>query len=74
MSHCHLHPLQAAKCYRNYRLVVDEDDLKWMVNEKYISRYYWNSPMKILVLKPVVFREIKSFLRDSSYCFEALKG
>ena len=25
--HCHLHPLQAANCYRNSRLVVDEDDL-----------------------------------------------
>ena len=23
--HCHLHPLQAANCCRNYRLVVDED-------------------------------------------------
>ena len=26
--HCHLHPLQAANCCRNSRLVVDEDDLK----------------------------------------------
>ena len=25
--HCHLHPLQAANCCRNSRLVVDEDDL-----------------------------------------------
>ena len=26
--HCHLHPLQAANCCRNSRLVVDEDDFK----------------------------------------------
>ena len=26
--HCHPHPLQAANCCRNSRLVVDEDDLK----------------------------------------------
>ena len=32
--HCHLHPLQAANCCRNSRLAVDEDDLKWVVNEK----------------------------------------
>ena len=25
--HCHLHPLQAANCCRNSRLLVDEDDL-----------------------------------------------
>ena len=30
--HCHLHPLQAANCCRNSRLVVDEDDLKWLKN------------------------------------------
>ena len=28
--HCQLHPLQAANCYRNSRLAVDEDDLTWM--------------------------------------------
>ena len=28
--HCHPHPLQAANCCRNSRLVVDEDDLKWV--------------------------------------------
>ena len=27
--HRHLHPLQAANCCRNSRLVVDEDDLMW---------------------------------------------
>ena len=30
--HCHLHPLQAVNCCRNSRLVVDEDDLKWVSN------------------------------------------
>ena len=35
--HCHLHPLQAANCCRNSRLVVDEDDLKWVKNEKKIT-------------------------------------
>ena len=31
-SLCHLHPLQAAKCCRNSRLVVDEDDLNRVKN------------------------------------------
>ena len=30
--HCHHHPLQAANCYRNSRLVVDEDGLTWFKN------------------------------------------
>ena len=34
--HCHLHPLQAANCSRNSRLVVDEDDLMWVANEQTI--------------------------------------
>ena len=28
----HLHPLQAANCCRNSRLIVDEDDIKWVKN------------------------------------------
>ena len=28
----HLHPLQAANCYRNSRLAVEEDDLMWFKN------------------------------------------
>ena len=28
-----LHPLQAVNCCCNSRLVVDEDDLKWVANE-----------------------------------------
>ena len=31
-SHWHLHPLQAANRCRNFRLVVDEDDLMWFKN------------------------------------------
>ena len=30
----HHHPLQATNCWRNSRLVVDDDDLKWVKNEK----------------------------------------
>ena len=33
----HLHPLKAVNCCLNSRLVVDEDDLKWVANEKNIS-------------------------------------
>ena len=35
--HCHLHPLQAANSYRNYLLVVDEDNLKWVRNQRKLS-------------------------------------
>ena len=31
-----LHTLQAENCCHNSRLVVDEDNSKWVVNEKYI--------------------------------------
>ena len=30
--HCHPHPLQTANCCRDSRLVVDEDDSKWVKN------------------------------------------
>ena len=39
--HCHLQLLQAANCCHNSRLVVDEDDLKWVANEKNISYIYY---------------------------------
>ena len=32
--HCHLHPLQAANCFRNSRLVVDENDLNLVAMDK----------------------------------------
>ena len=43
----HLHPLQAANCCRNSRLVVDEDDLKWVkrIEENYhvsVSQFHGN--------------------------------
>ena len=31
---CRLYPLQAANSCSNFRLVMDEDDLKWSSNEK----------------------------------------
>ena len=37
--HCHLHLLQAANCCRNSRLVVDENDLKWVKKLKKITLY-----------------------------------
>ena len=43
--HCHLHPLQATNCCRNSRLVLNEDDLKWVTNEKNIvinKQFYEN--------------------------------
>ena len=32
--HCDFHPLQAVNCGRNSRLVVDENYLEWVTNEK----------------------------------------
>ena len=37
--HCNLHPLQAANCCRNSRLVVNEDDLNWVTLVKIYSYY-----------------------------------
>ena len=31
---CYFHPLQVENCPRNSRLVVDENDIKWVANEK----------------------------------------
>ena len=50
--HCHFHPLQAANCCRNSRLVVNENDLKRVANEKNISFIYYNSYTKIVILNP----------------------
>ena len=57
--HCHFHPLQAANCCRNSRLVVNEDDLKRVANEK-IYGYYCNSSTKIVILKPLGFRKLSN--------------
>ena len=42
------HPLQTVNCYRNSRLVVDEDDLKWEANEKKILQLLDNPIKKSL--------------------------
>ena len=34
MYHSHFHPLQAANCCRNARLVVDENDMMWFKNSR----------------------------------------
>ena len=57
--HCHLHPLQAANCCRNSRLVVDEDDLMWFkIEENYyvfVKQFYRNLPSKTLCCEKYVF-------------------
>ena len=57
ISHCHLHPLQAANCCRNPRL-VNEDDLMCVTNDKN-SCYYSISFMNIYVLNLFVFRKFR---------------
>ena len=56
---CHLRPLQAANCCRNSRLVVDEDDLKWVKNIRKLP-CIGKSIMDIFLLKPLNFRKAKS--------------
>ena len=45
---CHLHPLRAASCCRNSRLVVDEDDLKKIVMyfDIFVKQFLKNYPCK----------------------------
>ena len=45
--HSHLYPLQAANSCHNSRLVVDEDDLKWVANEKNILLFLKQIPRKL---------------------------
>ena len=54
--HYHLHPLQAANCCRNYRLVVDEDDSMWFKNLRKLPSF-----MEIFVLKPFVLGKLGMF-------------
>ena len=53
--HCHLHPLQAANCCRNSRLVVDEDDLKWVTIEKnivlFLKQFHENCHSKTTICR-----------------------
>ena len=37
INHCHLHPLEAANSCCDSRLIVDDDDLKWVTNEKKVA-------------------------------------
>ena len=39
-STLHFHPLQAANCCRNSRLVVNENDLKWVEKLKKIAVFW----------------------------------
>ena len=70
--HCHLHPLQAANCCRNSRLVVDEDVWKWVAFEKKYC-YYLKNSRKIFAIKPLGYK-IKSFFRNAKWCFNASWG
>ena len=54
--HCHLHPLQAANCFRNSRLVVEQDDWMWFKNSRKIANF-----MNIFVLKPLVIGKFGLF-------------
>ena len=71
--HCHLHPLQAANCCRNSRLVVDEDDLMWFeIEENFhvlVSQFHWNFRFKTFGC-----RKIKCVFRDVNWCFNASWG
>ena len=61
----HLHPLQAANCCRNSRLVVDEDDLLWFkIKEnchELVNQFHGNFRSKILCFGKIrsVFRGVK---------------
>ena len=64
--HCHLHPLQAANCCRNSRLVVDEDDLIWFEKLKknchvLVSQCHGNFRFKTPGCRKIksVFRNVK---------------
>ena len=73
LYHCHLHPLQAANCCRNSRLVVDkmiQCGLK--INENYhvlVNQFHGNIHSKTLGS-----RKTKSVFRDVKLCFNASWG
>ena len=70
IHHCHIHPLQAANCCRNSRLVVDEDDLKCVPNEKNILLFSKHFDENFRS-KTARFQDIESFFRDAKLCFNA---
>ena len=67
------HQLQAANCFRNSRLVVDEDDLKWVKKIRKLP-CIGTSFMGIFLLKPLSFSKIKDVFRDVKWCFNASWG
>ena len=62
--HCHLHPLQAANCCRNSRLVVDEDDLMWVKNLRKLPCIVKTDFAGNFHSKPFGNRKIKSVFSD----------
>ena len=60
LYHSNLHPLQAANCCRNSRLVVDEHDLMWFKYERKLPCIV-NSFMEISVPKPLVVGKLSLF-------------
>ena len=74
LYHCHLHPLQAANCCRNSQLVVDEDDLKSVKNEKQNSVII-NQFHKRNGSETPNFGKFRSFFRDAKWwCLNASWG
>ena len=69
----HLHPLQAANCCRNSRLVVDEDDLMWFKIKKnchvLVNQFHGN-----IYSETLGCGKIKCFFRDVKWCFNASWG
>ena len=54
--HFHLHPLQAANCCRNSRLVVDEEDLMWVFVYVLVNQFH-----EIFILKPLIVGKFSLF-------------
>ena len=76
MYYCHLHPLQAANCCRNSRLVVDEDNWMWLKIKENCHVLVIQFPGNFR-LKTFGCRKIKSVFRDVKCCFNGswcLKG
>ena len=62
---------------RNSRLVVDENDLKWVTSEKKYCYCFLNIPIKICVVKPPGFWKLShcSEMRNDALMHrEYLKG
>ena len=66
-------PLQAANCFRNSRLVVDEADLKRVKNSRKLPCISKPLSWKFS-FQGLSCREIKSVFRDVKWCFNASWG